>query len=127
LIFQIESRDPNGNIQSGEDAIWWALVTMSTVGFGDHYPVTEGGRLIASLQADRFAKQSCVKIPQTNSRLVVNCPVQVELEYHSLSEPSDISCEGEDEVHNRSQKIQLFRLSMKTRLYWLVKRLQLYK
>ena len=48
LIFQIESRDPNGNIKSGEDAIWWALVTMSTVGLGDLYPVTEGGRLIAS-------------------------------------------------------------------------------
>jgi voltage-gated potassium channel len=49
LIFRIESRDPSGNIKTGEDALWWALVTISTVGFGDQYPVTESGRLIASI------------------------------------------------------------------------------
>ncbi|MEC7988022.1 MAG: potassium channel family protein [Myxococcota bacterium] len=29
------------------DALWWALVTISTVGYGDLYPVTTGGRLVA--------------------------------------------------------------------------------
>lgn len=38
---------PNSNIRSAGDAIWWTIVTMSTVGYGDLYPVTLGGRAVA--------------------------------------------------------------------------------
>jgi voltage-gated potassium channel len=31
------------------DALWWALVTVSTVGYGDISPVTDAGRVLASL------------------------------------------------------------------------------
>src|SRR5262249_47887949 len=29
------------------DALWWAVVTVATVGYGDYYPVTTFGRIIA--------------------------------------------------------------------------------
>lgn len=39
-------RPAGGNITTAEDALWWAFVTMSTAGFGDHYPITAMGRII---------------------------------------------------------------------------------
>ena len=45
-ILQFETA-PESNIKTAEDAIWWAFVTITTVGYGDKYPVTTEGRIIA--------------------------------------------------------------------------------
>ena len=42
-----EIRDPSANITSLGDASWWAIVTVVTVGYGDFYPITIGGRIVA--------------------------------------------------------------------------------
>jgi voltage-gated potassium channel len=47
-ILQVEN-SPNSNIHTAEDAIWWAFVTVTTVGYGDKYPVTTEGRIIAGM------------------------------------------------------------------------------
>jgi len=47
-ILQVE-KAPNSNIKTAEDAIWWAYVTITTVGYGDKYPVTTEGRIIAAV------------------------------------------------------------------------------
>jgi voltage-gated potassium channel len=39
--------DPNSNIRTAEDAIWWSFTTITTVGYGDRYPVTGEGRFVA--------------------------------------------------------------------------------
>jgi voltage-gated potassium channel len=41
-------RGNGGNIQTIGDAMWWSLTTMTTVGYGDRFPVTSEGRLVAS-------------------------------------------------------------------------------
>ena len=37
------------NIETAEQAIWWTLVTISTVGYGDYYPVSTVGHVIGAL------------------------------------------------------------------------------
>jgi voltage-gated potassium channel len=47
LVLQFESKEPNANIHTGGDALWYAIVTITTVGYGDFYPVTMAGRITA--------------------------------------------------------------------------------
>jgi voltage-gated potassium channel len=47
-ILQFE-RDINSNIKTAEDAIWWSYVTITTVGYGDKFPVTTEGRIIGAI------------------------------------------------------------------------------
>jgi len=48
-VVSVESHSQNANILTGDDAVWWAVVTMSTVGYGDYAPVTDPGRVIGAL------------------------------------------------------------------------------
>jgi voltage-gated potassium channel len=46
-VLDVERSSPDANIRDFGDAIWWAVTTMATVGYGDHYPVTSVGRVVA--------------------------------------------------------------------------------
>jgi len=47
LVLQFESQSPDANIKTGGDAFWYSIVTITTVGYGDRYPVTPAGRITA--------------------------------------------------------------------------------
>jgi voltage-gated potassium channel len=48
-VLEAERGVEGANIQNFPDALWWALASVTTVGYGDRFPVTEDGRFVATL------------------------------------------------------------------------------
>lgn len=49
IMFMVEGGNPKSSFDSIPDSIYWAIVTLTTVGYGDITPVTLAGRIIASM------------------------------------------------------------------------------
>lgn len=73
-ILSAENGAPNANIKTASDALWWGIVTIGTVGYGDRYPVTNDGRIVGVVviitgvalftTLTSFLAQSFIKGPQ---------------------------------------------------------------
>jgi voltage-gated potassium channel len=48
-VLKAEKTSPDANIKTAQDAVWYVLVTISTVGYGDRFPTTGTGRLWGAL------------------------------------------------------------------------------
>jgi voltage-gated potassium channel len=49
LIFYSVEKGINPNVHNFFDAVWWAFISVTSVGYGDIYPVTTTGRIVAIL------------------------------------------------------------------------------
>jgi voltage-gated potassium channel len=48
LVLVFEAPHADGSIKTFPDALWWAITTITTVGYGDSYPITNEGRIVAA-------------------------------------------------------------------------------
>ncbi|MEO7598646.1 MAG: potassium channel family protein, partial [Opitutus sp.] len=46
-VYELEHGQPGANIHTPGDALWWAFATITTIGYGDHFPMTVAGRIVA--------------------------------------------------------------------------------
>ena len=51
LVYVFENDDPDSTFITMLDAYWWALITMTTVGYGEVVPITGFGRLVGAICA----------------------------------------------------------------------------
>ena len=48
IVYLTERHAPGSNIHTLGESVWWSVVTVTTVGYGDYYPVTTPGRVAAA-------------------------------------------------------------------------------
>jgi voltage-gated potassium channel len=74
IVYLFERHAPGSNIHTLGDAVWWAFVTVTTVGYGDFYPVTTWGRITACFIMGTGLLTLAVVTAQVASSFVTQAP-----------------------------------------------------
>ena len=76
IVYLLERHAPHSNIHTLGDALWWSFVTVTTVGYGDFYPVTTWGRITACFIMGTGLLTLAVVTAQVASSFVAQGPGQ---------------------------------------------------
>jgi voltage-gated potassium channel len=113
LVLQFESKSSDANIRTGWDALWYAIVTITTVGYGDRYPVTALGRISGIFIM--FAGVGIIGVlASILSSILIGSPEEPEEDEKSIATPA-LSVEAEltaiktelAEMHKLLEKISV--------------------
>jgi len=74
IAYLFERHAPGSNIRTLGEAVWWAFVTVTTVGYGDFYPVTTWGRITACFIMGTGLLTLAVVTAQVASSFVTQAP-----------------------------------------------------
>lgn len=78
-----------GNIKTAGDAIWWAVASVTTVGYGDKFPITTEGRILAALLMTAGVGLFGTISGLVASSLIVPSKPKNEIEEHNLRKELD--------------------------------------
>jgi voltage-gated potassium channel len=76
-VYLFERHAPRSNIHTLGESLWWSAVTVTTVGYGDFFPVTTPGRITAGLIMGIGLLTLAVVTAQVASSFVAQAPGRV--------------------------------------------------
>jgi len=79
IVYLFERHAPGSNIHTLGNALWWSFVTVTTVGYGDFYPVTAWGRITACFIMGTGLLTLAVVTAQVASSFVAQAPSRAAL------------------------------------------------
>ncbi|UBI06504.1 potassium channel family protein [Corynebacterium falsenii] len=87
-IFDLEAADPGSKITNFGDALWWSIVTVTTVGYGEIVPVSAGGRIVGVVLMSGGIALAGVVTATVASWLVEQVDTTVKKDVQAEPEPS---------------------------------------
>jgi voltage-gated potassium channel len=105
--FAAVEKGPNENVSNTWDGIWWAVCTMTTVGYGDIGPMTDSGRVLAIVVMLIGIGVVTLLIGATAERFVVHDIAEVEEEVTGELEDTETMLRRElREISRRLQELE---------------------
>jgi voltage-gated potassium channel len=99
IVYLFERHAPHSNIHTLGDALWWSFVTVTTVGYGDFYPVTTWGRITACFIMATGLLTLAVVTAQVASSFVAQGPRR------ATPAPQDEAASGEVTLAELNQRL----------------------
>ncbi len=91
MVYLFERHAPDSNIHTLGESLWWALVTVTTVGYGDYTPVTVDGRITAILLMLVGLLTLAVVTAQVASSFVAQAPGRAQRRPAPEAAPSEVT------------------------------------
>ena len=114
IVYLFEHDAQGSNIHTLRDSVWWAITTVTTVGYGEFYPVTVGGQIAASLimaigiltLAVITAQVASAFVDQAARRRAASTPAEPAADEVSIAEIARRLARIEELLASRSQELE---------------------